>query len=99
MIARYWSARTSKQNVLNYARHLAEVVAPDLRKLAGFRKFNLLTRNVSGEVEILVITYWDSLDCIQAFAGADIETAVVADEAAALLTDFDRRVRHYDVLY
>jgi len=30
-------------------------------------------------------------------AGADRESAVVAPEAAALLTDFDKRVRHYEV--
>ncbi len=31
------------------------------------------------------------------FAGADPETTVVADEAAALLTECDRRVRHYEL--
>ena len=29
----------------------------------------------------------------------DVETAVVADKAAALLNDFDRRVRHYEVVF
>ena len=50
-------------------------------------------------VEVLVITYWDSLDSIRSFAGNDIETAVVADKAAALLNDCDRRVRHYEVVF
>jgi hypothetical protein len=48
-------------------------------------------------MEILVTTYWASFAAIDAFAGADRESAVVAAEAAALLTDFDKRARHYEV--
>jgi hypothetical protein len=48
-------------------------------------------------VEIIVTTYWQSLSAIDTFAGADRESAVVAAQAAALLTDFDKRVRHYEV--
>jgi hypothetical protein len=48
-------------------------------------------------VEILVATYWSSFTAIDAFAGSDREAAVVAPEAAALLTDYDERVRHYEV--
>jgi heme-degrading monooxygenase HmoA len=57
----------------------------------------LLERAVPDGVEILVLTFWRSLDAIHGFAGADLEAAVVAEEAAALLTGFDRRVRHYEV--
>jgi heme-degrading monooxygenase HmoA len=54
-------------------------------------------RSQGDSVEILVSTVWQSLQAIEAFAGSDRETAVVASEAAALLTDYDRRVRHYEV--
>jgi heme-degrading monooxygenase HmoA len=57
----------------------------------------LLEREVSDAVEVIVLTFWHSLDSIRGFAGADLEGAVVAEEAAALLTEFDRRVRHYEV--
>ena len=43
------------------------------------------------------MTVWQSLSAIDAFAGPDREAAVVAPEAAALLTDYDRRVRHFEV--
>jgi heme-degrading monooxygenase HmoA len=51
-----------------------------------------------GEVELVVVTYWRSPEAIRDFAGADPERAVVAPEAEALLTRFDRRVRHYEVV-
>jgi hypothetical protein len=57
----------------------------------------LLERAVAGAVEVIVITFWRSVDSIRGFAGADVEGAVVAEEAAALLTWFDRRVRRYEV--
>jgi hypothetical protein len=47
--------------------------------------------------EILVMTVWRSFTAIDAFAAPDREAAVVAPEAAALLTDYDRGVRHYEI--
>jgi heme-degrading monooxygenase HmoA len=58
----------------------------------------LLERKASDMVEIIVITLWRSLDSIRGFAGEDLEEAVVADEAASLLVQFDRRVRHFEVV-
>ncbi len=98
MIARYWSAQTSRENAPAYAHHLEHAVFSELHKLAGFINGLLLQRNVAGGVEVVVITFWQSLDNIRSFAGDDVETAVVADKAAAFLNDFDRRVRHYDVI-
>jgi hypothetical protein len=57
----------------------------------------LLERPQDDGVEILGLTFWQSLDSIRAFAGADLEKAVVADEAIPLLTHFDKHVRHFDV--
>jgi heme-degrading monooxygenase HmoA len=73
-------------------------VLPQLQQLAGFEGVVLFQREIDDGVEVIVETYWRSLEHIRAFAGDDIERAVVADEAAALLTDFDRRVRHYEVV-
>jgi hypothetical protein len=57
----------------------------------------LLERAVSDGVEIVVLTFLRSLDAVRGFAGDDLGRAVVAEEAAALLTRFDREVRHYEV--
>ena len=64
----------------------------------GYAGAKLLECASSDQVEIVVITFWRSLDSIRGFAGADLEAAVVADEAAAVLTQFDRRVRPYKVV-
>lgn len=97
MIARLWSARTTPALSHSYLQHFEQAVQPQLQSVAGFLGATVYTRPVSAEVEIVVTTYWNSLASIEAFAGSDREAAVVAAEAAALLTDFDKRVRHYQV--
>jgi heme-degrading monooxygenase HmoA len=49
-------------------------------------------------VEVLVVTIWESLDSIRAFAGNDIESAVVPPQARDMMIEYDRRARHYDVV-
>ena len=98
MIARVWSARTTPAQAPAYAEHLRARVLPALRRVAGYAGMKLLQRPLPGAVEVVVVTFWRSAEAVRAFAGDDPEQAVVADEAAALLTDFDRRVRHYEVV-
>jgi heme-degrading monooxygenase HmoA len=97
VIARLWSARTTPQNWPAYEEHFAKKVLPELRAVDGYVSSNLLKREAGREVEITVITLWRSLEAIDTFAQLDREAAVVAPNAAALLLDFDRRVRHYDL--
>jgi len=97
MIARLWSAQTTLAQAPAYAEHLQTKVLPILRKLHGYVTAMLLKREVAENAEIIVITWWHSLDAVRQFTGEDFEAAIVADEAAALLTAFDVRVRHYDL--
>src|SRR5262249_38908378 len=97
VIARYWSARTSTDQAPLYFDHLSKAVVPELKALKGFKSCQFLQRNTGSGVEVVVITFWESLNSIMRFAGDDVEAAVVADKAAQLLTDYDRRVKHYEV--
>ena len=96
MIARLWSARTTEAQSHHYLRHFSAAVLPALRSVAGYISATVLTRPAEAGIEIL-ITVWQSFKAIDAFTGQDREAAVVAPEAAALLTDYDRRVRHFEM--
>ena len=99
MIERVWSARTTRDGAAAYASYFQRVVVPELRAVAGHRGFRLLQRELGGgAIEIVVVTSWESLAVIRGFAGDEIERAVVHDEAAALFTDYDRTVRHFEVV-
>ena len=95
MIARLWSARASPAQAPAYAAHLRARVLPALRAVDGYAGALLLERPDGNGVELLVLTWWRSEAAIRAFAGDDLEAAVVAGEAATLLAAFDARVRHY----
>jgi heme-degrading monooxygenase HmoA len=99
VIARVWSARTTSALSAAYLEHLSQRVLPELRSLQGFEGCTVLTRSAQDVVEIIVISRWHSLEAIETFAGKDREAAVVAPEAAALLTDYDRRVRHFETAF
>lgn len=98
MIARLWSAHTTPALSDAYLHHFEQVVRPELRRINGFLGATVSTRPTPGAVEILVTTYWASFSAIDAFAGADREAAVVAADAVELLTDFDKRVHHYEIV-
>ncbi|MDQ3074432.1 MAG: hypothetical protein M3Q88_02300 [Pseudomonadota bacterium] len=57
----------------------------------------MMRRDLQDEVEFATIMWFDNLDAIKDFVGADHETAHIPVAAAAILSRFDERVAHYDV--
>jgi heme-degrading monooxygenase HmoA len=98
MIIREWRGRASLLQVDAYPKHFHEKVVPELRHVPGFVGADLSRRQFDDKVEFLVLTRWQSMDAIRAFAGADAEKAVVEPGAVAALVEFDAFVRHYDVV-
>jgi len=99
MIARLWRGAAEAGNADAYQRHATTRVFPGLRGIPGHRGACLLRRPEGGRTEFLAVTFWDSIDAIRAFAGADAEKAVVEPEARAVLAEFDDFARHYEVAY
>jgi uncharacterized protein len=97
-ILRRWSARTTEAQLPKYLEHFSHKVLPELRRVSGYLGATVSRCRLNSEIEIVVETTWHSLESIRNFAGPDFEAAVVADQAAALLIDFDRRVRHYEIV-
>ncbi len=100
MIARVWQGRAAVQDSETYRRHFIEGVRPVLSRVHGHRGTLLLRREAEAgsQAEFLAVTMWDSMEAIQGFAGPDPDRAVVDPEARAALAEFDRFVRHYDVV-
>ncbi len=96
MILRMWTAHATSEGAARYQEHFARHVLPTLSRLDGYLGASLLGGNLGLEVELVVLTRWRSIEAIRAFAGDDLEHALVADEARAVLTGWDARVRHYE---
>ena len=99
MIARLWRGQATAATAETYRRHAIEHVFPALAGLDGHRGAWLLRREIDDGVEFLVMTLWNSLDAIRAFAGDDIATAVVEPEARAVLVAADDFARHFEVAH
>jgi heme-degrading monooxygenase HmoA len=95
MIVRIWRAKANSEGAQGYRQHFEGNVLPELKSLAGFLKAYLLTRDRDGTVDIEVHTLWQSLEAIRAFAGPDLEAAVVEPHAQAVLTSYDTTVTHF----
>jgi heme-degrading monooxygenase HmoA len=98
VILREWRGRAASSNASAYPRHFHTRVLPELNNLAGFLGATLSQRNLDNLIEFVVLTRWESIEAIHAFAGSDVSRAVVEPEAVAALVDYDDRVQHYDVI-
>jgi heme-degrading monooxygenase HmoA len=98
MISRQWRGLAKPAFADAYVEHLQSETFPAIRKLPGFLDASILRRSVPEGVEFLIVTTWTSVDAIRAFAGANAETAVVPPKVHTMMVDYDRVVRHYEVV-
>jgi heme-degrading monooxygenase HmoA len=99
MIARMWRGSATTANAAAYERHFTARVVPHLKDIPGHRGAYLLRRSTDDRVELLAVTFWDSIETIKAFAGPRPELAIVEPEGRAALSEFDDFATHYDLAY
>src|SRR5262249_3530482 len=92
MIIRLWTAHATPEGAARSQGRFVEKILPTLTPLDGYLGASFLRRIVGDEVELVLLTRWKSLESIRAFAGDDIERAVVAEDAATMLKRWDARV-------
>lgn len=98
MIARVWHGWTSPSNADAYEEFLRTKMFPSIHRVPGYVGADLLRRDAGDEIAFVTITRFESLESVRAFAGEDYEQAVVEPEARALLSRFDERSEHYEVV-
>lgn len=98
MIARVWHGFTTPEHADAYESHLKPELLPGLSQKQGFRGSYFLRRIVGAEVEFVTIILWDSLDDVRAIAGDDYERAVIPADRLPLLSRYDARAAHFDVV-
>jgi heme-degrading monooxygenase HmoA len=99
MIVRTWMAYAKPENARAYREHVSTTVLPRLQQVPGFLGLQLCQAQPRGDrVELFVITRWESLDAVKAFAGPKPDKAVIDAAAKAVLEDFDDVAFLYDVV-
>ena len=98
MIARVWRCTAANDKAADYIEHFNHGVLPELRQIDGYKGAYILRRELNDGVELTVVTLWQSMDSIRKFAGENVETAVVASGAQAVLRTFDQTVIHHEIV-
>ena len=98
MVVRAWRGRTRMEDADAYFAYLEETGIRAYRQTEGNTGVQVLRRDVGNEAEFLILSFWDSMDAVRRFAGPIPDDAVFYPEDETYLTDFDRDVKHYELL-
>jgi heme-degrading monooxygenase HmoA len=98
LIGRLWHGWVTPEHADEYERMLEDDVIPAIDRIDGYRGAYLLRRDLAGGVEFVTLTMFESLEAVRAFAGDDLEAAVVPERGRRLLVRFDERSAHYEVV-
>lgn len=80
-----------------YLAFLQRRALPDYRGTPGNAAAYILRRTEGDVAHFTTLTYWDSLESIEAFAGSDISRARYYPEDAGFLIEFEPTVSHSEL--
>jgi heme-degrading monooxygenase HmoA len=98
MIGRIWYGWVKPELADTYEEFLKTEVFPDVRRIEGCKGIYLMRRPEDGEVAIVEISLWESMEAVEVFAGKDHTKAVVSQESQKFLTRWNDRSTHFEVV-
>ena len=101
MIARVWHGKTLKSQADEYQQYLAAAIQKFLtfKGNLGYQMMRLDDGPAGGEhVEFQVVSYWETLDAIKAFAGEAIQRVNDLPRDPDFLVDKEDAVRNYQLV-
>ena len=98
MIMRTWRACTAAAEADEYYAYMSEAGLRRVQTAPGNRGVFVVRRMVQGKAEFLVLSLWDTMEDVHAFAGPDATRAVFNPDDEVHLLEYDLTVRLWDVL-
>lgn len=98
MIARIWRGAVRTEDADAYARYIRDTGFAEYGRTEGNRGAWMLRRDDGGQTEFLTLSMWASREAIKAFAGEDIEAAVLYPEDEQYLIGGESSIAHYEVV-
>ena len=97
MIARIWRGSVRRVDRNAYAKYMRETGIAAYAETPGNLGAWMLLRDVDEGTEFVMLTLWQSLEAVKAFAGEDYEAAVFYPEDERFLVERELRAAHYEV--
>ena len=98
MIARVWAGEVRRADAEEYADYIRDTGFREYGETAGNRGAWLLRRDDGESTRFVALSMWESLDSVRAFAGDDVEAAVLYADDERFLLPGSSSVTHYDVV-
>jgi heme-degrading monooxygenase HmoA len=97
MIARIWRGTTAADRAQEYLRYIQATGVAEYAETPGHRGTQILLRTREGKTRFTVISFWDSMEAVKAFAGEDPEVAHYYPEDDEFLIEKEPTVEHHEV--
>jgi heme-degrading monooxygenase HmoA len=97
MIARTWHGAVPEAKAEDYLSYFKSTGLADLRATPGNLGVVIFWRVEGGLTHFILTSYWENLEAIEAFAGAEIGTARYYPRDADYLIELEPEVVHYEV--
>jgi heme-degrading monooxygenase HmoA len=94
MIARLWHGRTTADKADEYRQYLFEAGVKKIAALPGNRGVQMMVAKTLDQGDFTVISYWDSIAAIKAYAGEDYAKVHDLPRDNEFLIDREPRVHH-----
>lgn len=98
MVARVWHGQTLASRADQYAAYLSKTAVPDVLATPGNQGVYILRKVQGDRAHFLLVSLWESLEVIKAFAGDDVEEARYYSEDPDFLVELEPTVPHYEVI-
>ena len=99
MILRTWHGRTRIEDAAHYARFMCERAAPDYASVPGLRQALFTRRDEGAVAHFFLVTIWESIEAVKAFAGEDPAKAKYYPEDDRFLLEQEPFSLNHDVFY
>lgn len=97
MIARIWRAATRPEDAERYVEYVKATGFKSYLETPGNLSASILVNALDDRTEIMTLTFWESWEAIEAFAGDDPSRAVYYPEDDDVLIEKPELVEHFAV--
>ncbi len=98
MIAREWRCICPADKIDEFVPYLHDTGIKDAGNTPGYIGAEILHREIEGKYEVVLITFWETMESVKGFAGEDFEKAVLYPEDYRYGITSDLIVKHYTVV-
>jgi heme-degrading monooxygenase HmoA len=98
MIVRVWRGETRAAEAEAYTSFLSETAYPDYGGVSGNRGWMLLRRPLGDSVELMLVSFWESMEALRRYTGGDPDRPKYYPEDRAALLELPDRVDHFEII-